>query len=277
MRPDALERRDPEFIREVLPAFLFLARRYHHTTITGLKNVPDGPALMVGNHNGGYLVPDMFAFMAEYWDRFGVQSPSYGLMHDFLFGVPALGTLMAKVGAVPADPQNAATLLGRGARVLVYPGGDIDAYKPYARRHEVVFGERTGFVRVALRAGVPIVPLVSCGAHEALHVFTDGRALARRTHFKRVMRVEVLPVAFSLPFGLSFGPAFLYLPAPVRMKLRVLPPIHFDGLGPEDAKDPAVLRRCQEQVRGVMQRALDEMVAEGGCGRRKLTDVLRGR
>ena len=68
---------------------------------------------------------------------------------------------------------------GRGARVLVFPGGDLDALKPWSRRNEVVFGERAGFIRVALRARAPIVPVVSAGGHEGFRVLPGGAAIAR--------------------------------------------------------------------------------------------------
>lgn len=271
----SLDGRDPAFIRSVLPTLSSHYRRYHSTVTTGLEHLPEGAALIVGSHNGGPLAPDMFALMAAYWERFGTDAPAYGLMHDIIFRVPFAGNVMSRLGAVPARPANAEALLGRGAKVLVYPGGDIDGLKSYARRHEIIFGERTGFVRVALRTGTPIVPVISVGAHEIFRVLTDGAGLARRSGFKRLTRIEVLPVVLSFPFGLSFGPAFLYFPIPVRMKLRVLQPISWPELGPEHADDPAIVRRCQREVREIMQTALDALVAEGGFGPRPLSEVFR--
>lgn len=260
-------RRDVGTIRAYLPALDFLFRRYHHATVEGLAHVPHGPALAVGNHNGGLMSPDMFALMVAWWRHFGVESPAYGLMHDMPFRLPIVGELMPRLGAVHARPGNAMELLRRGAKVLVYPGGDIDAFRPWSRRHEIVFGERKGFVRVALRAGVPIVPVVSAGAHEAFRILTDGRGVVRRFGLKRLARVEVFPVTLCLPWGVSFGAGF-YWPMPVRIRIRVLPPIAWPHLGPEAAEDDAVVWRCREQVRAVMQAALDDLSREGGHGLR---------
>ncbi len=260
-------RRDVGTIRSTLPVFDFLFRRYHHATVEGLEHVPDGPALAVGNHNGGLMCPDMFALLHAWWHRFGVDSPAYGLMHDMPFRLPVVGELMPRLGAVHARPANATELLRRGAKVLVYPGGDIDAFKPWNRRHEIVFGERRGFVRVALRSRVPIIPVVSAGAHEAFRILTDGRDVVRRFGLKRIARVEVMPVTLCLPWGVSLGAGF-YWPMPVRIRLRVLPPISWPDLGPEAADDDAIVWRCREEVRALMQDALDDLAREGGHGLR---------
>jgi 1-acyl-sn-glycerol-3-phosphate acyltransferase len=271
--PRPLEARDPAFIRAELPRLGTLYDRYNDVTVEGLDELPPGAALMVGNHNGGVASPDMFALMVAYWRSQGVESPAYGLMHDFPFYVPPLGGYLAKLGAVPAHPENARALLARGARVLVYPGGDLDAFRPHARRHEVVFGQRSGFVRIALRARVPIVPVVSIGAHEAFHVLTDGASVARRFGIKRLFRWEVFPVVAGLPWGLWVGPG-PYLPLPVRMKVKVLPPITWPELALGAADDEAVVWRCREQVRRTMQLALDEMARQGRWGRRPLRELL---
>ncbi len=40
----------------------------------------------------------------------------------------------------------------------MFPGGDYDAYRPTAEANTIDFNGRTGYVRTALAAGVPIVP-----------------------------------------------------------------------------------------------------------------------
>lgn len=262
----SLDARDPTLIRSILPLLAPWFESYHELEVRGLDQIPAGPSLVVGNHNGGMMAPDMFGLMIAYWRERGVDEPTYGLAHDLVFKLPVIGQLMARLGAVPAHPENALRLLARGAKVLVYPGGDIDAFKTWHRRHEVVFGERKGFVRLALRARVPIVPVVGVGAHEAFHVLTDGVDLARRSGLKQLFRMEALPVAVGLPWGLLIGPVG-YWPFPVRMKLRILPPIAWPELGVDAAEDDAVVTRCRDDVLGVMQAAMDELVAQGGFGR----------
>lgn len=272
--PSAGATRDPDFIRAVTPALGELVDRWHDVTIEGADHAIPGPVLFVGNHSGGILAPDMFALMAHSWRRFGAELPDYGLMHDVIFRIPGVGAAMAKMGAVPADPRNAVALLEQGARVLVYPGGDLDAFRPHARRHEVVFGNRAGFVKVALRARAPIVPVVCAGSHDSFHVLTDGAAFARAVGLKRLARVEVMPIVAGLPWGLWVGP-WGHLPMPVRMTIRVLDPIAWPDLGPEAADDPATVARCRDEVLAAMQRGLDAIARRGGHGRRSIADVWR--
>lgn len=259
--------RDPEFIRAHLDKLAFFFEHYHRASVDGLEHIPRGRALLVGNHSGGTMSPDMFALMLAWWRHSGVEVPAYGLAHDLGFQVPGLGWLMRKVGAVKASQANAVELLRRDAKVLVYPGGDIDAFRPWSRRNEIVFGERVGFIRVALRTGSPIVPVVAAGSHDALRILTDGRAIAHGLGLKRFARIEVFPIALCLPWGLSFGPN-LYWPIPVRVRVRVLSPMTWPSLGPEDANDEAVVQRCRDEVLERMQAALDELVREGGHGPR---------
>jgi 1-acyl-sn-glycerol-3-phosphate acyltransferase len=233
--------------------------------VIGLEHIPPGPSLVVGTHNGGNMAPDMFCTMVAFWRRFGVERPAYGLAHDQVFRMPGVGRWIARLGGVPAHQRHARMLLGRGATVLVYPGGDVDAFKPFRERHVVKFGGRSGFVRTALATGAPIVPVVSVGAHETVRVLTDGRELAQRLGLKRLTRIEVLPVMLCLPWGLLVGPIEGHLPAPSRIRIRILPPLP-PTYPPEAADDPEVCDRVREEVRAVMQAALDELAAEGGYG-----------
>lgn len=262
--PDA-DRRDPEFIRRQMPWFSRVLEAWYQPEVMGLEQVPDGRALVVGTHNGGAAAPDMYALMLAFWKRLGPDRPAYGLAHDVALRVPLIGPSLARMGAVPAHPQNAAALLEQDALVLVYPGGDLDAYKSFRDRHVVTFGKRRGFIRVAIRAQAPIVPVVSVGAHEIFYVLTDGGELARRLRLKELARVEVLPIILALPTGLVVSTFVPYFPVPSRVRVRLLPPIDL-GLPPEAADDESMVDRVTERVRSTMQAALDDLVAEGGFG-----------
>ena len=259
---DPLGRRDADFIRSQMTWIGQLLDLWFAPEIVGLENVPDGPCLVVGMHNGGNAAPDMFATMVAFWRQFGPERPSYGLAHDQVCRVPVVGRWIQRLGAVPARQAHALELLRRGAAVLVYPGGDLDAFKPWRERHVVKFGERTGFIKTALNARVPIVPVVSVGAHETFGVITDGRRLASAIGLKRWTRMEVLPIILCLPWGIWIGAAEGHVPVPSKVRIRVLPQMRFD-FSPDDA-DRVVA--AKEAVRATMQSAVDEMVREGNFG-----------
>src|SRR5207244_5851441 len=94
--------------------------------------------------------------------------PVYGRCRSAFFGLPGVGGAIQKAGGMEADPEAAEHALCAGGSVLVYPGGDHEAFRPWTERHQIDFNGRTGFIRLALRTGVPIVPAVSCGAHHSV-------------------------------------------------------------------------------------------------------------
>jgi 1-acyl-sn-glycerol-3-phosphate acyltransferase len=243
----------------------YLFDLYHDVSIEGLDLLGSEAALIVGNHNGGILAPDMFALMYGHWTINGLDAPAYGLMHDFIFRVPVIGQTMAKLGAVPANPGNAETLLSSGAKVLVYPGGDLDAYKASRNKHQIIFGERYGFIRIAIRCGVPIVPVVSIGAHDGFIVLTDGARIAEKMGLKKYTRIEVMPIALGFPWGLGIGPLG-YLPPPLRMRIKVMSPIAWPELKASDASDDRIVKKCRDEVECAMQKTIEEMSKDTSYG-----------
>ncbi len=253
--PDSLDRRDPRVIRALLPVARRLNRHYLRLKRDGLEHIPRTPALFVSNHNGGISGPDLACTMATLWETVGPHAPLYALAHDFAMRqLTPLGRLMQKVGAIRASPQNAEKVLRAGGQALVYPGGDLEAYRHTRQRDEIVLGKRTGFVKVAQRVGVPIVPIVAHGAHRSAYIFDDGAWIARALDLQRWARLERFPLALALPWGLAIGPWLPYLPLPFQVRLRVLPPII-----PHPDEEPANVR---ERVRAKMQAALDALAAE---------------
>ncbi|MDB4931887.1 MAG: putative acyltransferase [Myxococcaceae bacterium] len=249
---DPLGARAPEVIAAVMPLARVLCRRYFRLRVEGLDRLPAGPALLVGNHNNGLAGPDIACTLSTLWDARGPDAPLYALAHDFAMRhVAVFGAVIARFGALAATRANARRALDAGAQVLVYPGGDLEAYRHFRRRDEVILGPRTGFVTLAQEAGVPIVPVVAQGAHRSAIVFHEGEAIARRLGLKRWARLERFPLALALPWGLAAGPWLPWLPLPFPIRLRFLAPLR---VAPDD--DPAEVR---ERVRGAMQSALDDM------------------
>lgn len=243
---------DPALIASVLPFVRLSNRRYLRLRAEGFENLGRGPVLYVGNHNGGIAGPDICCTLGSLWDARGPEAPLYALAHDFAMRhVQLFGAIVQRFGALRAKPENALRALRAGAQVLVYPGGDLDAYRHARRRDEVVLGPRAGFVRVAQAAKVPIVPIVAQGAHRSAYIFSEGEEIARVLRLKRWARLERFPLALALPWGLALGPWVPYLPLPFRIQLRVLRPIP----APEGA-DPESIR---ERVRTEMQTALNDL------------------
>jgi 1-acyl-sn-glycerol-3-phosphate acyltransferase len=257
--PALLKKRDPGLARKIFPVLSALTDHYYRSEIEGVEHLTDERSMVVCTHNGSINTPDLYVLMVAFWRRFGLETPGYGMMHRAAFRIPMLGETLERLGALPASRKNAEMVLDHGFPLLVCPGGDIDALKPYRQRHTITFGERRGFIRLAIKKQVPLTPVISVGAHETLFILNDGAKLARLLRLDKLMRVKSAPFSFSFPFGLGIA-GLGSLPLPSKIKVRVLEPIDL-GVSPEAADDPEIVEQCFERVRDTMQRSLDELAS----------------
>jgi 1-acyl-sn-glycerol-3-phosphate acyltransferase len=237
-----LDERDPDYIRETLPGLWMLASLYFRAQVEGLEHIPEeGPVLLVGNHSGGNLTPDTHVFTLAFTTYFGVERRFHQLAHNLVLSMPGLGWLR-KYGTVAATPANAERALDEGAALLVYPGGDYEVHRPTWESARVDFDGRRGFIRLAQRKDVPIVPVVSIGGQETALFLTRGEGLARAFGLDRMFRLKVLPISLALPWGLNVGDMLGHLPLPAKIKIEVLPAIDVTGLEVDEAYDSVIDR-----------------------------------
>jgi len=247
---------DPVFTAQATKLVAPIINRWFRVEVRGLESIPAaGGVLVVSNHSGGALTPDPLVFAPAFYDMFGYDRPLYILAHYGVFFTPLRGYL-GRIGAIHASPENAAKGLHSGAVVLVYPGGDYDAYRPTRSQNVIDFNGRTGYVRVAIETGVPIVPVVSIGAQETQLFLSRGDRLAKRLGLHRI-RLDILPITVGLPFGMTmFFPA--NLPLPTKIVNQALDPIDIFAMF---GKNPDV-GEVDCYVRSVMQNALDRLARE---------------
>ncbi|MGF1466653.1 MAG: lysophospholipid acyltransferase family protein [Sandaracinaceae bacterium] len=256
---------DPVFSRWLGRAVLRTAGRYFRMRVEGLEHVPaNGPALIVANHNGAGLPMDSLLTFAALVERLGAARAPRFLVHDLVASDPVISRYASRMGALRASPDAAGRALDAGHLVVVYPGSDLDAYRPFRARHRIRLGGRRGFARLALAAGVPIVPLVSVGTHEQLVVLDDGRWLARWVGADRRFRLKALPISLCLPWGLAVGP-FPYLPLPAQTTLAFGPPI-----GPSRPGAPEADRARVDALYARTERAMQDRMSRLARGRRPL-------
>ncbi len=251
-----LARRDPAYVASALPLLKLAMKGYFRSEVRDMDVVPEGGALMVGNHSGGLMAMDVPIIAVAFAETFGADRPLFCLAHDMLF-TGAAGSFFRKFGFVPADRESARAVLESGAVTIVFPGGDYDTFRPTLKANTVDFNGRKGYVRTALEAGVPIVPVVSIGGQEAQFHLTRGEWLGRHSPLRKVMRTDLLPLTIGFPFGLT--PAgVLNVPLPTKIVTQVLDPIDVEA---EFGPDPD-LAEVDEVVRGRMQDALDRLARE---------------
>jgi 1-acyl-sn-glycerol-3-phosphate acyltransferase len=254
-----LFRRDPAFIeRQLGPVARYTS--FFSPEVKGLENLPaTGPVLVVGNHSCLFYMPDAWVVAQSIIRRRGLDQPAYALAYDLLFGVPGVGPFLRRIGAIPAGGRQAEMALDQGAAVVVYPGGDLEACRSWRQRDRIDLAGHTGFVRLALRTGVPVVPVVAHGSHHAVVVVARGDRLARLLGLNRI-RINVFPILLG-PLGLTsiLTPP---LPLPAAITVEFLPPMDWSDRGPAAADDDAVVADCYDEITSTMQSALDRLRAE---------------
>ena len=255
--PSDIAKWDPGLTARVMSVSGPFLKRYFRSEVCGLANIPSGGALLVSNHSGGMLPMDVPILAAHFYDQHGYDRPLYTLSHDMLMAGPT-GEFLRRIGYISANRANADEALRSGGLVVTFPGGDYDVYRPTFSENKIDFGGRTGYVKAALNAGVPIVPMVGIGGQETQIFLTRGTWLAKRLGpIARLARVKIMPISFGFPFGLSvvIPPN---IPLPTKIVMEVLPPIDIVA---EFGEDPDI-DEVDAHVRHVMQRALDELAAE---------------
>ncbi len=254
-----LEDRDPDYLREALPLLWLIATFYFRAEVRDVGNVPaDRPALLVGNHSGGNVIVDTFVFSLAFSTYFGVERPFHQLAHNLAIAWPLAGEMLRKSGTMSASREHAEQALAAGAPVLVYPGGDWETHRPSWEGGKIDFAGRKGFIRLALEAGVPIVPVVSIGGQETALFLSRGAGLAKALRLDKLARLKVLPISIALPWGLNVGDFAGHLPLPAKITIEVLPPIDLEK---EFGPDPDV-DEVYAHVTAQMQEALDGLAAE---------------
>ena len=253
LRGDDPDDWDPEYISRTLPLLKNTFGNYFRGEVRGLENIPSsGPSLLVGNHSGGTMIADTFVFAYCFYDRFGPYRRFHQLAHDVAARSPQLG-ILRRYGVLAASHENARKAFERRAPVLVYPGGDYETFRPSWHSDRIEFGGRKGFIRLAVEAKVPIVPVVAIGGQETALFVTRGQRAAKVVGLDRVARIKVLPVSVGPPFGINLLDLPGRLPLPAKITVQVLPPI-------EDLPDET--DGAYETITETMQEALSGLAEE---------------
>src|SRR3954452_12334367 len=253
-----LEDREPDYIRENLPLSWLLATLWYRAEVRNMGNVPEeGPVLLVGNHTGGNMAPEVIVLPLAFSTYFGVERSFYQLAHNLVLASP-MGPFLRRYGTMAASHKHAEQALDAGAAVLVFPGGDWEVHRPSWEGNKIDLAGRKGFVKLALKADVPIVPVVTIGGQETALFLSRGAWLAKLTGADRLLRLKVLPISLSLPWILNIGDLMGHIPLPAKITIEVLQPIDLDEeFGPEPDVD-----EVYDHITRLMQQSLDGLAAE---------------
>lgn len=228
-----------EWLRRPIEAL----RRYHDHEALGLENIPNnGGFLLVVNHSLATYDGLLLGLAIHEFTGRGLTA----LGDDRLFKTPVLAKLVRKCGIVPASPENGLKLLAKGHAVAVAPGGMREALRPTTTESYTIRWEhRRGFVRLALRAQVPIV-LAACPAADELYDVYEN-PLTKLAYKK-----------LHLPLPMMSGLAGTLMPRPVKLLHVVGAPLKPPALeeGAFKAQVDTWHAHICEQMQHLMDRAL---------------------
>jgi 1-acyl-sn-glycerol-3-phosphate acyltransferase len=241
------------------------ARLWFRPTVTGWENIPAEPFLCVANHSG-YGVMEILTLVCLWVRKFGMARPVVGLAHDIGLWWP-FRLVVLRIGGVRASNAAGLEPLAKGFPVLVFPGGDVDALRPFAARYRIQWNGRHGFLRTARDAEVPVLPLVISGSHAQYTLLPGGRLVARLFGLGR-LRLATWPLTLggclllaALAGWLSgVSPGYLVLlsavvavcPNPTRIDYQFLTP----EAAPPPGLDGEALAERAERLRSRMEVAL---------------------
>ena len=223
--------------------------------IEGWERIPKAPTLLIGIHSGAPFVWDAWTVGFQWWRHFGSERILHGTAHDALMATPLIGDYFRKMGVLPAAPDSIAAALAAGRDVALWPGGEVDSLRPWVERDKAVLAGRKGFIRMAIRSGVPIVPISTVGGPDSMPVLFKGRTVAKVLQLDKLARLKVMPFSIQAPWGIA--PAMLpEIPFPTKIRTAFQEPITLSK-DPEKAEDEAYVDKKYEEVRQSIQRGID--------------------
>jgi 1-acyl-sn-glycerol-3-phosphate acyltransferase len=246
------------FRRFQQPVWSFLNDYYFRLEVEGWDRVPDEPSLLIGIHSGGSLTMDAWT-LVEAWQRhFDGKRVLHGTAHDVLMAAPGLGDYFRACGVIPASRAGVTAALDAGHDVIVWPGGEQDAMRSWRKRDQAILAGRKGFVRQAMRSGVPIVPVATVGGHDTVFVLSEGKFLAKWTGLGKRLRGANIPIIAGFPFPLAIEILPMHIPLPAKIRTELLDPIEVDH-DPERVNDQEYVDKIYNEVQSSIQGGMDRL------------------
>jgi 1-acyl-sn-glycerol-3-phosphate acyltransferase len=241
---------DRELFQQTLPLLDFLYTSWWRVEVRRIENVPaEGAAIVVANH-GGALAWDALVLRLALLRDHPARRDLRPMLDEHALRLPIAGGIAARLGAVPATPENALRLLRDGAITAVFPEGSRAARRPWPQRYRIERFGRGGFAKLALRSGATIIPCSIVGSEETSAPFARPGWLAEALNMPFLAAAPALPLA---PLEM--------IPLPSRWSLRFGEPIDTRTAGPDGAEEPARVLELTERARASLQQMLDEDVA----------------
>ncbi len=223
-------------------------RGYHRYEVEGFEHLESGRASLIVGYHGRPLAVDMCILGVEAYERLGYLP--HGIIHGYFGLNPALKWFIDGLGFVTGDDGSLQAAVDRGEHIVTVPGGVREGCRSWRERYRVNWGRRVGYLRLALKYDLPIVPVACVGADDTYIGLNDGYTWANR-----------LKIPYRLPAWIGVGPLGLWPlspPFPARFRQIIGAPIDLKTFGPVDLNDREALLPMHERVTSTIQSMLDE-------------------
>ncbi len=215
---DSPGRASDRFVRFLRGPGYAIVSRLFRPTILGWEHLPShGPFLLVANHSAGLGLAELASFAVLFAREFDTARPLAGFAHPIGFRFWPMTALHAELGTIPSTYEDAYRALEQGVPLLVFPGGDHETMRPVWQANRVDFGGRRGFLRIAKKTQIPVVPMGIQGSHYTAPILFRARALAWIFVLPRILGIKRW--CFSL---LGVSCAILAILLPIHPALRIL-------------------------------------------------------
>lgn len=239
---------DIHSIDRLTPFLRFLYEDWWKVTFNGLKYLPDeGPALVVGNMNG--LIPwpalmFVFALMTRKSPRAVYIVSDLDWIDD-----ERIHSALLEIGFVPWSSANLKRLFSKGEIALIFPEGQAAMSKSFSERYRLRDFDWTKLLP-AIEEGIPVFPLATLGADEAVPTITNLDYVAK------LLGIPAYPVSPFFPW-LPFP--FNMMSAPVKWKMHLLKPCAYETSSNRDKVEETAKHQARF-LEGEIQAELNRML-----------------
>ena len=222
-------------------------RRYHRYEVRGMEHALTPRASLLVGYHGRPLALDLCMFTVTFYEQMGYLP--HGVIHGHFDENPALRRAIDGIGLVTGDGPEMGAAVARGEHILVEPGGTREGCRSFRHRYRVDWGSRVGYLKLAIKYGLPIIPIGGTGMDDMFIGLNDGYAWGKR-----------LGAPARLPVWIGVGATGLWplsLPWPVKIIQWVGAPIETHLTNRVSPEDRVGLLAIHEEVTGVVQALID--------------------
>lgn len=219
-----------------------IIRKYCRVHVEGLANLPKAGGILACNHTG-WLGLDYANLAVVVHDKTGRFVR--GVVHPAWFKNETIGRFASRLGLAEATKDNIVQMVRSGKLVVVFPEAEHGAFKDVRKAKYKLMEFKRGFVRAAMRAQTPLVPVAIVGGEEANPSLGE---------------LELTDKLFRIPLP---RPANI-LPRPVKWRISIMQPVSMEEYGPEDASDAKVVHALCDEVRDRIQDEIDVQLEKRG-------------